>query len=232
MHIRNIIAAAAAAGMLLGGLGATTAASAAPATRWVSSHPYVLYMVNRDTEAMKVRPSFIKIMAGLRLSRLSWRYWNANSGKGRGDVFRSAGRFPVNVWVGHPVWTPAPMGPTEFRTFKQITVQAGNGYFRYSWHQDYAMGGHWSLARHWAGAGLAPAGTYEPRQRPRDSCRYGSQLRTPAAGDPRGFAQAGSASRMPGLRTCGGASGQAPLPMAPAASPQACRATWSTTLPG
>ena len=159
MHLRTMTAAAAATGMLLGGLGATTAASAAPVTRYHYSHPYVLYMANRDTEAMKVRPGFIKIMTGLRLSRLSWRYWNSNSGKGRGDVTDSAGRFPVIVWVGHPVWTPAPMGPTEFRTFKQITVHAGNGYFRYTWHQDYAMGGHWSLARRWAGAGLAPAGT-------------------------------------------------------------------------
>ena len=41
------------------------------------------------------------------------------------------------------------MGPTEFRTFKQITVHAGNGYFRYTWHQDYAVGGHWCFARHW-----------------------------------------------------------------------------------
>ena len=153
MKIKVTAAAIGAAGMLVAGLGTTTAASAAPATRYHYRHPYVLYMANRDTEAMKVRPGFIKIMAGLRLSRLSWRYWNANSGKGRGDVTDSAGRFPVNVWVGHPVWTPAPMGPTEFRTFKQITVHAGNGYFRYTWHQDYAMGGHWSLARHWAAAG-------------------------------------------------------------------------------
>ena len=229
--IQNFAAAAGAAGMLLGGLGATTAASAAPATRYHYSHPYVLYMANRDTEAMKVRPSFIKIMTGLRLSRLRWRYWNANSGKGRGDVTDSAGKFPVSVWVGHPVWTPAPMGPTEFRTFKQITVQAGNGYFRYTWHQDYAMGGHWSLARHWAGAGLAPAGTTTQA-----TATTLMSVRLPVAytgaGDTREFAQAGSASRMPGLRTCGGASGQAPLPMAPAASPRVSRATWSTTLPG
>ena len=231
MHLRTMTAAAAATGMLLGGLGATTAASAAPVTRYHYSHPYVLYMVNRDTEAMKVRPGFIKIMTGLRLSRLSWRYWNSNSGKGRGDVTDSAGRFPVIVWVGHPVWTPAPMGPTEFRTFKQITVHAGNGYFRYTWHQDYAMGGHWSLARRWAGAGLAPAGTTTQA-----TTMKLMSVRLPVAytggWGPAKVRPGRIGFQDAGLRTCGGASGQAPLPMAPAASPRACRATWSTTLPG
>ena len=34
------------------------------------------------------------------------------------------------------------MGPDEFRTFKKITVHAGNGYFLYTWNQDYAEAGN------------------------------------------------------------------------------------------
>ena len=54
----------------------------------------------------------------------------------------------MHVTIGHPVWTPFPMGPDEFRTFKKITVHAGNGYFLYTWNQDYAEGGQWSFTRH------------------------------------------------------------------------------------
>lgn len=150
MRIRQFAAGVGAAGILAAGLGATTAASATPATRHHYKHPYVLYMVNRNVEAMKVRPQRINVLRpGLTLSSLSWRSWNAHSAKGRGYALDSYGKIPVSVVAGHPVWTPAPMGPTEFRTFKKITVHAGNGYFLYTWHQDYAEGGHWSFTRHW-----------------------------------------------------------------------------------
>ena len=149
MKISKMLAASATALAVGGGALSITPAAAAPATRIHYSHPYVLYMANRNVEVMKVRPHMIKIMRGLTLSDLRWQSWNARSAEGRGYALDRNGRIPVHVTIGHPVWTPAPMGPTEFRTFKDITVHAGNGYFLYMWHQDYAEGGHWALAKHW-----------------------------------------------------------------------------------
>jgi len=149
MKITRISAATGAVLALGGGVFSTTAASAAPAARYHYSDPYVLYMVNRNIEAMKVRPTRIKVLTGLTLSGLRWQSWNAHSADGRGYALDSNGRIPVHVTIWHPVWTPAPMGPTWFRTFKDMTVHAGNGYFRYVWHQDYAEGGHWALSKYW-----------------------------------------------------------------------------------
>ena len=150
MSFRNVLTAVAAVLAVSAGAAGTTAASAALATRYHYAHPYVLYMINRNVEAMKVRPGRINVLRpGLTLSRLRWQSWNARSAKGHGYALDSNGTSPVHVTISHPVWTPAPMGPTEFRTFKKITVHASNGYFLYTWHQDYAEGGHWSFTRHW-----------------------------------------------------------------------------------
>jgi hypothetical protein len=88
----------------------------------------------------------MKVTPGLSLSGLRWRSWNAHSALGTGVVSDSNGHGTVGMWIGHPVWTYAPMGPTKFRTFDWMTIHGNNGYFTYTWRQDYAEGGHWSLA--------------------------------------------------------------------------------------
>ena len=112
MGFRNVFTTMAAVLAVTAGAAGTTAASAAPATRYHYAHPYVLYMVNRNAEAMKVRPGRINVLRpGLTLSRLRWQSWNARSAKGRGYALDSNGRSPVHVTISHPVWTPAPDGP-------------------------------------------------------------------------------------------------------------------------
>jgi hypothetical protein len=160
------LAATAVAALALGGVGETVAATSASASASSGAsvsasglhgtnynQPYVLYMsFDGNEQYMQVRPHNINLVpyvqGGEVLIHLHWTSWNSQRATGYGDYTGpDMAVIRVRVLVDHPAWLPAPQGPTEYRVFHHVRISTSRGTLLFTWHQDYAMGGHYSWSR-------------------------------------------------------------------------------------